>query len=353
VDILLSRGTPTAAVQVANRPSSPLTWSSSDPSVARVTDAGLVTAVATGDAIVTASAPGAGSATVRVEVWLPDHGTAWTAGSSYRGRGGYVEYRPGDLPVILAAPHGGDLEPSEIADRTSGVTVTDRNTIELLEALADALEVETGERPHLVVSRLDRGKLDPNRELAEAVESGAPYASLAWEEYHAFLDTARAVVARGLGWGLFLDLHGHGHDVDRVELGYLLSGSELALGDAALDLLAPGTSIRTLVAESGTPLSGLIRGPTAFGTLLAAAGVPAIPSDVDQAPGADPYFTGGYSTRRHGSREGGPVSGIQLEHHFPGLRDTQANREAYAAAAAGVIRTYLETHFGWVAPPAP
>ena len=40
------------------------------------------------------------------------------------------------------------------------------------------------------------------------------------------------------------------------------------------------------------------------------------------------------------------ISGIQLEHHFPGLRDTPANQRAYAARAARVIRRFMLEHYG-------
>ena len=36
--------------------------------------------------------------------------------------------------------------------------------------------------------------------------------------------------------------------------------------------------------------------------------------------------------RCHGSRNGGPISGVQVESHFTGVRDTQATREAFATA---------------------
>ena len=46
-------------------------------------------------------------------------------------RNGYTTYYPGNIPVILSIPHGGDISPSEISNRTYGVSVTDSNTIEL------------------------------------------------------------------------------------------------------------------------------------------------------------------------------------------------------------------------------
>ena len=47
------------------------------------------------------------------------------------GTNDWVEYRPGTLPVILSAPHGGSTEPPSIPDRSGAgiVTVRDSRTI--------------------------------------------------------------------------------------------------------------------------------------------------------------------------------------------------------------------------------
>lgn len=329
-----------------------VTWSSLDPGVATVDAGGLVTAVSHGTAEIRAAsgdAPGVAGGAL-LEVWIPPTVEVFVPGVSYAGRRGYVEYIPGTLPLILAAPHGGALTPAEIPDRTWGTTVTDSHTEPLARELADALMALTGERPHLVISHLRRTKLDPNREAVEAAQ-GNVFAEWAWTEFHGFIEAARDAVTAAHGSALFLDLHGHGHAVQRVELGYLLSAADLGLPDGELDALASRSSIAALAASSGTALSALVRGEWSLGGLMMAGGIPAVPSPGDPAPGPDPYFSGGYSTAVHGSRDGGSVSAIQLEHHFTGLRDTQANREAYAGAMAGVLRAWLERHLGF--PPAP
>src|SRR3954471_21893762 len=76
----------------------------------------------------------------------------------------YVEYIPGDLPLVVSSPHGGRETPDDIPDRTSGVVEMDANTQERARALADVVHARTGHYMHLIVSRLHRKKLDPNRE---------------------------------------------------------------------------------------------------------------------------------------------------------------------------------------------
>jgi hypothetical protein len=65
----------------------------------------------------------------------------------------------------------------------------------------------------------------------------------------------------------------------------------------------------------------------------------------------DPYFSGGYSTRRHGSlADSELVSGVQIEHHFDGLRDTEENRRVYAGQLARAIRGFMLEHIGYFEP---
>lgn len=269
-------------------------------------------------------------------------GGAAVGGTTYLGRRDYAEYRPGTLPLVISAPHGGTLQPTEIPDRTAGVTARDRNTAELAIAVADALESRLGQRPHLILSRLHRLKLDPNREIVEATE-GDPLAEQAWREFHGFIEHARARVIEAHGEGFYLDLHGHGHPIQRLELGYLLDAEELALSDAALDQgdRAAGSSIHALVDRSGQAFSTLLRGPESLGGLLEREGYSATPSDVQPDPGAHPFFSGGYNTARHGSRDGGSISGVQIEAQYDGVRDTSFSRSEFAAALATALEAYL------------
>ena len=76
-----------------------------------------------------------------------------------------------------------------------------------------------------------------------------------------------------------------------------------------------------------------------------------MPSPEAPGPGSAPYFRGGYNTREHGSvTDGEVVSGIQIEHHYSGIRDTAENRAEYAARAARVIRAFMLEHYGFFEP---
>jgi N-formylglutamate amidohydrolase len=327
----------------------PVTWASADPAVATVDAGGRVTAVATGSTSVAARS-GGDTATVAVEVWAPTPVEHYEIGTAYLGRSGYVEYVPGALPLVVAVPHGGALTPTEIPDRTSGTTVTDAATIETALAFRDALVQRTGKAPHLVISHLKRTKLDPNREIVEAAQ-GNPYAENAWNEFQAYIEVAEALVEDGHGSGLFLEIHGHGHAIDRVELGYLLSAATLDRTDEELDAAGAAalSSIRALAETSPLPFSRLLRGPESFGAFLGAVGVPSVPSPTEPTPGAAEYFTGGYDTDRHGSRWGGTISAVQMELHRTGIRDTEENRRTFGVALADAVERYMNAHWGFFA----
>ncbi|MBY0491136.1 MAG: N-formylglutamate amidohydrolase [Gemmatimonadaceae bacterium] len=270
---------------------------------------------------------------------------------------GWMEYTPGDAPLVIIAPHGGTQTPTELPDRTcSGCeTVNDANTQDLARRLADAFYTRTGARPHLVVNRLSRKKFDANRDFPEA-SGGTATLAAPWAWFHAVIDSAEARIVKKTGRGLVIDLHGHAHDVARLEIGYLLNDPELRLSDAALT--ANGAMARTSIARLATDTKSapdrgvaLLRGANSLGALIVAAGYPAVPSPTDQAPLVGQlYFEGGYNTARHGSRDGGAVDAIQIECHYDNVRDSQTARTNFAWALSGALATYLDKHYGWKGP---
>jgi hypothetical protein len=261
------------------------------------------------------------------------------------GREHYIEYRVGDLPIILTASHGGDLAPAEIADRTRGVFSTDRHTREVAFAAYEEIVALTGRHPHLIISHLLRRKLDPNRPLEEAAQ-GDPHAERAWHDFHGFIAEARAAVVAAHGRGILLDIHGHGHAIPRVELGYALGAEDLNLSDEELNRpeFVSLSTLRPLTRSlPHLPLSLLVRGPGSFGDLLNLAGLPAWPSPQFPHIGDAAFFRGGYIVRAHSNLdEENPVAAIQAELPFPGMRDTEENRARFAAAFASSVIHYLK-----------
>lgn len=274
----------------------------------------------------------------------------YTPGQSYFDANNYVEYIAGNLPIVLSAPHGGDLEPTSIPDRScSGcVYVKDSYTQELAREMQAAFFQKTGCYPHVVINLLHRKKFDANRDIGDAAD-GNPTVEASWNAYHDFLDSAKAQIEKDYGRGLFLDLHGHGHTIQRIELGYLITRSELQMSDNDLNTLnyVNKSSIKKLTSDNLNVLmhSELLRGNLAFGTLLENRGFPAVPSKQDPFPiGSEPFFSGGYNTQRHGSRDGGDIDGIQIECN-QSIRFTTSIRQDFADSIAQSVIDYYDIHY--------
>lgn len=278
--------------------------------------------------------------------------TAWadaaehyTAGQSYFGERQFIEYVAGDLPVLIAIPHGGKLQPDDVPDREDGTFALDSYTAELADAIREEYARQLGGGPHLVYCRISRRKVDCNREIGEAAE-GHPQAEVIWHEFHAFLDSARQAIEADWGRGLFIDLHGHGHPDQQLELGYLLTAQQLELTDEELNNLpaAAECSLRGFVALGRSSPAELIRGSHSFGGLMESRGFASTPSPRRPHP-TPPYFKGAYNTHRHG-QDAAPLAGLQVEANFWGVRDQEANRRAFARAFVESTIVFLEVQAG-------
>jgi N-formylglutamate amidohydrolase len=267
------------------------------------------------------------------------------------GTNGYVEYIAGDLPIVISVPHGGDLQPADIPDRTCNdpVYATDLYTIELAKQIDSAFFELTGCYPHLIISHLHRRKLDCNRTLLPAA-CNDPQAVIAWNEFHGFITQAQTSVLMQFGEGFYLDLHGHGNIEQRVELGYMLYEEELELSDEILNTstYVNYSSLYDLVMNniSGSTHAELLRGTIALGTLLGDAGYPSVPSAQDPAPGiGNNYFSGGYNTNTHTSANpANYFSGVQVECNYHGVRDNFANRKSFSLVFSVAISEFMLTH---------
>lgn len=272
--------------------------------------------------------------------------TALQVGSTYFGRNDYVEFIPGELPVILSSPHDGPLTPSEIPDRTWGTVARDLNTMDLTRRISNALHTLTGKRPTVAIMHLRRIKIDPNRDIVEAAQ-GNVYSEWAWHQYHTWIDIARESIVQEYGTGILFDIHGQGHDIKRIELGYQLNASDLNRTDAQLDgaNYINKSSIRHIGANSKLSFSQVIRGDDSLGEIMARNGIRAIPSKSEPMPLGDPFLCCGYTLVRHGSRDGGTFNAIMLEHDT-GTRSNGNTRAVYANALAKTIVEYVAKHLG-------
>jgi hypothetical protein len=279
-----------------------------------------------------------------------------------------VEYIAGDAnsKLILIAPHGGTTRPAFMRTRTETYSygsmpadpynndtgfsdIPDSNTDDLAEEIADAITAQTSVRPHVIINHLHRAKLDGNRRV-EVATQGNFYATNAWNAFHNYIEAAKAT-ANVNGEVLVLDIHGNAHSPQRTELGYLISKNQFTTNYSSLGNLTASSSIRYMVKPGTVTMTSLIRGANSLGTLLMNyLPFKATPSTAYPEPGNTSvftdggYFDGGYNTSRHGSKNGGTISAIQLEFNAD-VRMNSTTRPGYAQSIAHAVADYMTVYF--------
>lgn len=284
----------------------------------------------------------------------------------------YVDYINGNLPIILSAPHGSlteggtvngeslvkrkesNLSPEAKECSCSFVTTQDKRTMSLARHIDTVIYELTGRHPYMVLAQQARTYVDFNRHKVCAI----PYVNGAyvtpnetsWNTYHEFLTLASDKVTEQFGSGLLIDIHGHGHDVQQVEIGYTLTKTTLAKTDEELmaEDAAKNSSIYALSQRNKNNLSftELLRGESSFGDYLYNEGLACVPRSGKLCPPADEtYFNGGYISKSQGSalEYGGTVDAIQLEFGSD-ARQTENLRET-AEAVAQALLNYMRKHY--------
>ncbi len=268
------------------------------------------------------------------------------------GTNNYIEYQVGTLPIVISVPHGGYTSPNSIPDRTCNnpVFATDAFSIELAEKISASLFELTGCYPHIIYNHLKRSKLDCNRNLSDGA-CGNPEAKIAWNEFHNYIDTAQLIANIKFNENtIYIDLHGHGNSIQRIELGYLLYDDELELADSILNTskYINYSTVKNLVYNNAANLSHsqLLRGDLALGTLLGNKGYPSVPSLQIPFPGTKTnYYSGGYNIAEHTCyASGNTVNGVQMECNYSGIRDSESNRVKFADSLAAVLLNFLNIH---------
>ena len=283
----------------------------------------------------------------------------------------YVSYRTGNLPIIISVPHGsttkgGTVNGVELVKREKSTTKDDNScdsgfstaldsrTMTLATLIEKAIYRKTGKYPYMVIATQSRTYIDFNRhkECAIPYIDGA-YATaneISYDTYHGLATEASAEIEKNFGAGILFDIHGHGHSVQQVEIGYLTKSYELAETDETLmadEGYVKHSSIYSLAKNNKNNLSfvDLIRGEFSFGDYLFRAGLACVPYSGKLSPGTSTYYNGGYITKSQGSRDesGGTVDAIQLE--FGSTARASDRLAATAEAAATAIIEYVKKHY--------
>lgn len=256
----------------------------------------------------------------------------------------YIKYYQGNAPIILSAPHGGEIKPKEIKTRTKGVFDKDDYTYELTELIIKEFYKQTGLTPYGVIADISRIKVDINRERKEAYED--ENASCTYNQFHDFIQSSKDEIDEKFSKGLYIDIHGQSHPRGYLEFGYLLDNSIIKQHDGSLKEKEniENSSIAALSNFSQECFIDQLRGPHSMGSLMSNLGYDSVPSVKLPYASDDNYFEGAYNTIRHGSLNGGNISGIQIEFPYKDVRDSNENREKCAEAFVESLLTFIKIH---------
>ncbi len=280
--------------------------------------------------------------------WLLIYGCEKTVDNQKADWNDYIIFRKGNIPLLLVAPHGGDLKPQWIENRDcEGAVITqDQYTLGIALQIENELR-KKAYQPYIVYAKIHRVKVDLNRSL-ETSHCEDDSSNDLWREFHQQVESYRNEIVQKYNRGLMIDIHGHGHPNQRIELGYLLSSEQLRSLSTNGSLENSLTSINSLVNNhpENISLNELIIGENSLGTLLSLAGFPSVPSAQDPAPNlGDPFFSGGSNTKLYGSKTRSGVDAIQLELNRQNLRQESEDRILFSKNFAAIILSYLQHHY--------
>lgn len=276
----------------------------------------------------------------------------WIQGEVIFYQNHWVEVIVGDMPLVISVPHGGFMKPESIPNRDCKgvgkgkfVLGADSKTIQTARAIQKAFQKKYKKCPFIIISNIARSKVDQNRNMDQATCNNE-LAKQAWLDFHNGVDTALAAAVHEFGEVLYIDLHGHGHKNQRLELGYSLTAKDLREAynsQGSHGTFAKKSSLQNYLKKySKTNLRKLLWGKKAFGTLIQKEGIPAVPSLQDPYPAnGEKFFSGGYNTRRYTSSNYPQVFGWQIECNYKGLRDTREDRAAFAKAFVNAYMKFV------------
>jgi N-formylglutamate amidohydrolase len=242
------------------------------------------------------------------------------AGSSF------VEWQPGQLPLLITCPHDGRPQPPGVSERPDAQQPNcprtrkqaDLSTRAIALGLSAAVDSMTEVRPFAVIARFHRRYIDANRSRRCAFVS--PNASPHYLEYHRLIRRAiRSIRTTFPRRGLLVDLHGAA-DLGDLPNVHVLLGTD------------NGRSLARLLALDSNILwrrAGLVQ-------TLESAGFGVIPAQATDPEHSS--FDGGFTVRSHGAAHPSGLDALQIEVVRSVRVDAPRRRQLIEALAEGLLK---------------
>jgi len=272
----------------------------------------------------------------------------YTVGVSYYGDSSWIEYIPGNMPIIIVAPHAGLLQPASLPDiNTRG---SDNGTMNLALFMRDSLHFKAGGcRPHVIINHLRANKLNPVHSASDSGTSAGTNANAlnALNEFHAFIQVAHDKVTADFGKGHYFELHGNGTAEHWNMVGLGISKSVLKLSDSVINTKVNNSTIKHLCTTGGANFLEVLKGSTSLGGMLDSLGWKSAPSPAHPSPpDTATFFYAGQNTWRYGSRSSGTIDATHLESYWK-FMVYNSNRSKYSNDLANSILRFMTIHYGF------
>lgn len=196
----------------------------------------------------------------------------------------------GGLPIILTAPHGGQLEIPDVPERKKGTKVKDIYTLDLTLATSKFLFELTGVYPYVVAANFSRKYIDANRSAKRAYEDER--AKLVYDSYHQYIaEFIKEIKEKYEKFHLLLDIHGQSLHHDTIFRG-----------------TKDKTTIQNLIEKYG---ENGISGENSIIGILNSKGYKTHLTEITEEEHRS--FDGGYTVGKYGSHNKDGIDAIQLE----------------------------------------
>lgn len=247
-----------------------------------------------------------------------------------------VFFEPGNIPVLITAPHGGSNQPSGVPERTGTnidgnsvidfVKVKDSYTKTIAKNIADEYEDLYGTRPYVVAANFHRKYIDANRTINNAIEhvNAQPF----YNFYHQKVNQYIQQIKQNYQRGLLLDIHGQASLPDKI-----VRGSR------------NGFSVVNLVNRHSW--QSVVGAHSIFGN-LAYQGYQLEPLNSSvpdtSTPIVENYFPGGNTIKAYGSQNQHGLEALQLE-IGKNIRFSSSARTQLAIDMANNINDFIKHYF--------
>jgi hypothetical protein len=259
-----------------------------------------------------------------------------------------IEYIAGDMPIIIVAPHAGNLQPTILPDiSTRG---NDNGTLDLVNFIADSFHFKSGGcRPHIIINHLRPSKLNPVYDESDSLlAAGTNIIALqALNDFHHFIQFAHAKVTADWGKGHYFELHGNGTNEKWNMVGLGISKTYLNSPDSVIMTRVNQSTIKNLCTVGGANFLEVLKGPTSLGGMLdsldwKSTTSPRFPAPPDSVT----FYFAGQNTWRYGSKNSGTIDATHLESYWEFMVKS-SNKLKYANDLTNSILKFMNLHYGF------